>query len=142
MHGRLKVRTSAEEAARKKKEQDLKAKAYRNGMSRICDLRLSENFWNELLELTGKILSVNPDITTLWNIRRECILKMSADNPKDSKLFEADLSFTAMCLQVQPKSYGAWHHRSWILEHSPNPNWDHEVDLCTLFLKKDERNCK
>jgi geranylgeranyl transferase type-2 subunit alpha len=142
MHGRLKVRTSAEEAARKKKEQDLKAKAYRIGMDKIFALRTSESFGSELLELTGKILSVNPDLSTLWNIRRECILKMSAENKEDATIFDRDLGFTELCLQIQPKSYGAWHHRSWILENSPKPDWDKEVNLCTLYLKKDERNCK
>lgn len=142
MHGRLKVRTSVEEAARKKKEQDLKAKAYRNGMDKIFTLRSSNNYDSTLLDLCGKILSVNPDISTLWNIRRECILKMTAENEENNSLFERDLSFTEMCLQVQPKSYGAWHHRVWILENSPAPDWNREVNLCTLYLKKDERNCK
>lgn len=142
MHGRVKVRTSAEEAARKKKEQDLKAKAYRNGMEKILAMRSKENFDKNLLDLTGKILSVIPDISSLWNIRRECILKMSAENPDDSAIFDRDLGFTENCLQVQPKSYGAWHHRIWILENSPQPDWNREVNLCTIYLKKDERNCK
>lgn len=142
MHGRLKVRTSVEEAARKKKEHDLKAKAYRNGMDKIFTLRAQEKFDSTLLDLAGKILSVNPDISTLWNIRRECILKMSTEDPESNVIFDKDLGFTEMCLQVQPKSYGAWHHRVWILENSPNPDWNREVNLCTLYLKKDERNCK
>lgn len=140
MHGRLKVRTTAEEAARKKKEHDLKAKAYRNGMDKIFAMRANHD--SALLDLTGKILSVNPDVSTLWNIRRECILKMSAEDPENSEIFDRDLGFTEMCLQIQPKSYGAWHHRVWILENSPKPDWNREVNLCSLYLKKDERNCK
>lgn len=142
MHGRLKVRTSAEEAIRKKKEQDLKAKAYRNGMDKIFALRSKNCLDQNLLELTGKILSVNPDLSTLWNIRRECILKMTSGDEPDLTLFERDLGFTELCLQVQPKSYGAWHHRVWILENSPEPDWNREVNLCTIYLRKDERNCK
>lgn len=142
MHGRLKVRTTEEEAARKKKENDLKAKAYRIGFDKILAMRAEENFGKELMDLTGKILLANPDVSTLWNIRRECILKISKENPDDESIFERDLGFTESCLQIQPKSYGAWHHRVWILENSPNPNWEREVNLCTLYLKKDERNCK
>lgn len=142
MHGRLKVRTSAEEAIRKKKEQDLKAKAYRGGMAKIFAMRKTNLLDQNLLELVGKILSVNPDISTLWNIRRECILKMTSEQEHDASLFERDLGFTELCLTVQPKSYGAWHHRVWILENSPEPDWNREVNLCTIYLKKDERNCK
>lgn len=141
MHGRLKVRTSAEEAIRKKKEQDLKAKAYRNGMDKIFTMRKSGELDQNLLDLSAKILSVNPDLSTLWNIRRECILKMTAE-VHDQQIFERDMGFTEVCLQAQPKSYGAWHHRVWILENSPNPDWDRELRLCTSYLKKDERNCK
>lgn len=111
-------------------------------MDKIFALRASDNFGSDLLELTGKILSVNPDVYTLWNIRKECLLKLSAENPEDSVLFDRDLAFTESCLQVQPKSYGAWHHRSWILENSPKADWNREANLCTLYLKKDERNCK
>lgn len=142
MHGRLKVRTSAEEAIRKKKEHDLKAKAYRNGMDKIFAMRNANLLDANLLELTGKILSVNPDHSTLWNIRRECILKMMAGDEPDTSLYERDLGFTELCLQIQPKSYGAWHHRVWILENSPEPDWNREVNLCTIYLRKDERNCK
>lgn len=142
MHGRLKVRTSAEEAIRKKKEQDLKAKAYRNGTDKIKALRHKEQAEEPLLELTWKILSVNPDVATLWNIRRECILSLMQRDNVDNSIFDRDLSFTELCLQVQPKSYCAWHHRVWILENSPQPDWEREVKLCNLYLKKDERNCE
>ncbi|CRL00354.1 CLUMA_CG013627, isoform A, partial [Clunio marinus] len=140
MHGRLKVRTTAEEAIRRKKEQELKAKAYRNGKDKIFAMRKSGSLDQNLLDLTSKILSVNPDDSTLWNIRRECILKMTSGDDPNSTLFERDLGFTELCLQVQPKSYGAWHHRIWTLENSPEPDWNREVTLCNLYLKKDERN--
>lgn len=142
MHGRLKVRTSAEEALRKKKEQDLKAKAYRNGMDKILAMRAKAEFDQPLLDLSAKILSVNPDLNTLWNIRRECILKMTETDKENTVLFDRDLGFTENCLQVQPKSYGAWHHRIWILENCPVADWNCEVELCTRYLRKDERNCK
>lgn len=94
----------------------------------------------ELYELTTKILSSNPDIYTLWNIRRECILHLVPKSKENRSLYEKDLSFTEQCLRVNHKSYGAWHHRCWVLETCNNPDWKKEVVLCTQYLKWDERN--
>lgn len=76
-HGRLKVRTSAEEAARKKKEQDLKVKAYRAAMGRIQQKRSSQEMDQEMMTLSGQILGRNPDVFTLWNIRKECLMELT-----------------------------------------------------------------
>ncbi|XP_021703016.1 geranylgeranyl transferase type-2 subunit alpha [Aedes aegypti] len=140
MHGRLKVRTSAEEAARKQKEREQKAKAFRAGMGRILMKKVTDELDEEMMQLTAKILAANPDVATLWNLRRRCILKFAEADPENQKIFEDDLRFTEMCLQVNPKSYCAWHHRCWCLENSPSPDWQKEVDLCTKYLKLDERN--
>ncbi|KAH8417199.1 hypothetical protein KR222_006300 [Zaprionus bogoriensis] len=75
MHGRVKVRTTEEERERKKKEQLLKVRAYRAAMTRIQRKRSAGELDDELLGLTVQILQRNPDISTLWNIRRECVLK-------------------------------------------------------------------
>lgn len=110
-------------------------------MFKIKEKRLLDEYDEELMQIIGLILSKNPDIFTLWNIRRECILLMNEKQPS-AVLFDKDLDFTETCLLVNPKSYCAWHHRCWILEHSPEPNWQREVDTCTKYLKMDERNCK
>uniref|UniRef100_A0A182QYP0 Geranylgeranyl transferase type-2 subunit alpha n=1 Tax=Anopheles farauti TaxID=69004 RepID=A0A182QYP0_9DIPT len=140
-HGRLKVRTSAEEAARKKLEQQQKVKLFRAAMGRIMEKKLAEEYDAELMELTAKLLGSNPDIATLWNLRRMCILRLKESNADDiQSVFDKDLGFTEMCLMVNPKSYCAWHHRCWILENAPTADWQKEVDLCTKYLKLDERN--
>ncbi|ALC46973.1 CG12007 [Drosophila busckii] len=73
MHGRVKVRTTEEERERKKKEQALKVRAYRAAMTKILKKRSAGELDDELLLLTVQILLRNPDISTLWNIRRECV---------------------------------------------------------------------
>ncbi|XP_058452584.1 geranylgeranyl transferase type-2 subunit alpha [Malaya genurostris] len=140
MHGRLKVRSSAEEAARKRKEQEQKAQKFRAGMGRILMKKVANELDQEMMDLTGRVLSSNPDIATLWNLRRRCIQEFTKEDKDNQTLFDKDLSFTEMCLQVNPKSYCAWHHRCWVLENAPSPNWQKEVDLCTKYLKLDERN--
>uniref|UniRef100_A0A182PEM2 Geranylgeranyl transferase type-2 subunit alpha n=1 Tax=Anopheles epiroticus TaxID=199890 RepID=A0A182PEM2_9DIPT len=141
MHGRLKVRTSAEEAARKKLEQQQKVKMFRAAMGRIFEKKAAQEYDTEMMELTGKLLGSNPDIATLWNLRRMCILGLKESNADDIQtIFDKDLGFTEMCLMVNPKSYCAWHHRCWILENAPKADWQKEVELCTKYLKLDERN--
>ena len=89
-----------------------------------------------LLSLTEKMLSVNPDPSHLWNIRREMLLYVPTseaaarknDTEDDTATkntpttkgppsidINAELSLTAHCLQRNPKSYAAWYHRKWSL---------------------------
>ncbi|XP_054747210.1 geranylgeranyl transferase type-2 subunit alpha [Anastrepha obliqua] len=143
MHGRLKVRTTEEERERKKKEQALKVKAYRAAMAKIQDKRRRNVLDDEMLTLTSQILLRNPDVTTLWNIRRECVEKKAGaldDVVQQQAIYDTELAFSEQCLLVNPKSYNGWHHRCWTLEHSPNANWEREVQLCSKYLKMDERN--
>lgn len=77
-----------------------------------------------LLTLTEKMLSVNPDPSHLWNIRREMLLyvpKMEEDavvetDPSRPSVttvpnidIQPELTLTAHCLQRNPKAYSAWH---------------------------------
>lgn len=49
-----------------------------------------------------------------------------------------ELVFVGRCLAVNPKSYGAWHHRSWVLRSHPNPI--NEGGLSERMLEADPRN--
>lgn len=94
-----------------------------------------------LLSLTEKMLSVNPDPSHLWNIRREMLLyvpntevsngdqSLSADVSQSSSStattsidIKAELELTAHCLQRNPKSYSSWYHRKWsLIYHLTHP---------------------
>lgn len=169
MHGRVKVRTTEEERERKRKEQALKVRAYRAAMGKIQAKRAAGELDNEMLSLTVQILQRNPDVSTLWNIRRECVLeklsklsreeepqqrerkqeeqeenneKEAAPHAEDKaqSVFTCELDLTEQCLMVNPKSYNAWHHRCWTLEQNPLADWQRELHLCNKYLKFDERN--
>jgi len=73
MHGRLKIKTTAQQEAEKLKERKIKLAGYRQVMAAIMSRRKEGIKDEKQLKMTGQVLMSNPDIHTLWNIRRECI---------------------------------------------------------------------
>ncbi|GFT00358.1 geranylgeranyl transferase type-2 subunit alpha [Nephila pilipes] len=142
MHGRLKVRTSEEQAEAKRREQQEKLKIYSSVTGKIFAKREAEEHDEEGLELTARILEKNPDFYTLWNYRREILLSLKDTKNEEEikKLILLELELTQNCLKVNPKSYSAWHHRFWSMEFNPVGDWKRELELCNYFLSQDERN--
>jgi len=116
-----------------------------------------ENIIESSLQVTAKLLSVNPDPNYLWNYRRE-ILDLQILAQKDStheEWLKQELIVTQTALEANPKAYGAWFHRKWcirkfvhkVLELGTNSAssscqtvLDRELYLCAEFLTLDERN--
>ena len=147
MHGRLKVKSSEQQEAERKAERKAKCAAYQKAMSDILDRRESGSGTEDdqvQLKMTAGVLLGNADITVLWSIRKEVILRMEATasvGAADLKaLFKGELSLTKQCLVTNPKSYGAWYHRCWCLKRMDDPDWATEINLCNGYLDKDERN--
>ena len=128
MHGRLKIKTTAQQEAEKQTERQAKLAGYRNAMSTILSRRKEGHKDEMQLKITAQVLLSNPDIHTLWNIRRECVLAMLELNQSQDKAEEVgdkedndsvwmkEVELTGQCLLTNPKSYGAWHHRSFSLD--------------------------
>ncbi|RMZ93089.1 geranylgeranyl transferase type-2 subunit alpha [Brachionus plicatilis] len=145
MHGRLKVRTTEEQAERKRLEREKKLKAYKYAMSE-CLLRIKNKQFDETgQKLSEQVLASNPDIQTLWNLRKKNVefFEQSACEEDTIKIL------TEICLKKNPKSYPTWYHRQWCLlrsnsrklgEKNENLNWKNELNLCSKFLNQDERN--
>jgi len=138
----------------------------------------------ETLKLTEKLLSVNPDPSHLWNHRMELLLPLTTNPPPmaatttttttttttvatmtPGEFIKKEQEMTTMCLQRNPKAYGAWFHRKWAIRHwmqimtqpqqstgtngIDNTN-EHEhggekllkieLQQCAEFLNLDERN--
>ncbi|EPY89942.1 geranylgeranyl transferase type-2 subunit alpha [Camelus ferus] len=142
MHGRLKVKTSEEQAEAKRLEREQKLKLYQSATQTVFRKRQAGELDESVLELTSQILGANPDFATLWNCRREVLQRLEAQkSPEElAALVKAELGFLESCLRVNPKSYGTWHHRCWLLGRLPEPNWTRELELCARFLEVDERN--
>merc|ERR1712156_901296 len=92
------------------------------------------------MKLTSGVLMANPDISTLWNIRKQILNEIIDDNDTKDIILRKELDLTVQCLQNNPKSYGAWHHRYWSMLKMKNPTWDNEIALCNKYLSLDERN--
>ena len=142
MHGRLKVKTTAQQEAEKKKERAVKLAGYRHAMAAILARRRDGHQDEEQLQLTAQVLTANPDIHTLWNIRRECVHSLVSGQVSAQLLggvqhnfpsvqaragdgeaegegeaaWRREVELTAQCLITNPKSYGAWHHRCYSLD--------------------------
>uniref|UniRef100_A0AAX7VPC9 Geranylgeranyl transferase type-2 subunit alpha n=1 Tax=Astatotilapia calliptera TaxID=8154 RepID=A0AAX7VPC9_ASTCA len=142
MHGRVKIKTTAQQEEEKRKEREKKLKIYVAARD-ACFSKRNEGIWDdEALQLTQQLLSSNPDFATLWNYRREILMHLETVKDKDEvqKIYEAELSFTESCLKVNPKSYGSWHHRGWVSARLPRPDWARELTLCDRCLSLDDRN--
>nr|XP_033781231.1 geranylgeranyl transferase type-2 subunit alpha [Geotrypetes seraphini] len=142
MHGRIKVKTTEQQEEAKRKEREKKLQLYTAATNTIFQKRELQELDQEVLELTNQILGANPDFATLWNFRREIFLHFEKEKSEDEmqKLYKRELSHLESCLRVNPKSYGSWHHRCWVLDRMPEPDWSRELELCNRFLEMDERN--
>ena len=101
----------------------------------------------ESLLLTANMLMKNPEFYTIWNYRREIILRLYGDAKMDSisddvvqKVYEEELRMIESCLKTTPKSYWVWNHRRWVLETMLKPDWERELKLLNYMLDLDARN--
>jgi geranylgeranyl transferase type-2 subunit alpha len=153
MHGRLKVRTSEEQAERKRLEREKKLAMYQAGMGACFRLIQKKQYDSTGFKLTEDMLSANGDLQTLWHYRKSAILHFeSQPEPVETDIanyFCHEMSLTEQCLKKSPKSYCTWYHRQWCLlkanerglaDKNPSLGWKNELALCNLFLNADERN--
>uniref|UniRef100_A0A673B370 Geranylgeranyl transferase type-2 subunit alpha n=1 Tax=Sphaeramia orbicularis TaxID=375764 RepID=A0A673B370_9TELE len=141
-HGRVKIKSTAQQEEEKRKEREKKLKIYVAARD-ACFSKRKDGVWDdEALQLTQQLLSSNPDFATLWNYRREILMHLETVKDEDEvqKIYEAELFFLESCLKVNPKSYGSWHHRGWVSARLPRPDWARELSLCDRCLSLDDRN--
>ncbi|KAJ0980745.1 hypothetical protein J5N97_009000 [Dioscorea zingiberensis] len=137
MHGRPRNAPRSEESAAKAdKLRDLQAQLLHNHHNRI--------YTNEAVAASAKLLEINPEINTAWNYRKLALqsnLKEVTDAEVIKALVDEELRVVESALRQNPKSYGAWYHRKWVLGHKFSPvNFDHEFWLLSRLLKLDPRN--
>lgn len=136
------MKTTKEQEEEKRQKRAQKVQQYRAAYGRIAEKRQAGEKDEEALQISQQILEMIPDIHSLWNYRREILehLKETVSEDELQRRLELERSLTETCLRANPKSYGAWHHRTWSIDAMPRPDWQRELALCTKFLSMDERN--
>ena len=133
MHGRVKVKTSAQKAAEKEAErarklaefQKIKKKLYEPSLeSKIPTfkqlLESSDDFLPPMLEYLSQSSTLAyymKDWPILWQLRLTALQRMtSSKHEKTMDTLENELELTFNCLVESPKSYSTWAHRRNILK--------------------------
>ncbi|KAG2243600.1 hypothetical protein Bca52824_094554 [Brassica carinata] len=100
-------------------------------------------YTKEAIDLSTKLLEINPEAYTAWNYRQlavEDTLSREESNPHLVKsILDEELKVVESTLRQNFKSYGAWHHRKWVLSkgHSSVGN---ELRLLDKFQSLYSRN--
>ena len=118
-------------------------------------------FTTETLELTSKLLKLNPEYYTIWNHRRLILRHQieyessrglsdgtSPSHEAAINLISDDLNFLIPLLRKFPKCYWIWSYRLWLLEESTRilPSSEarrflqQELTLVGKMLNLDSRN--
>jgi geranylgeranyl transferase type-2 subunit alpha len=142
-HNTRKVKQPAELEAKRKAKEAVQIKEYRKLNDEYLSMRRNNKYDKKSFELSEAILSQNPEYYSVWNYRREILIKglfkeMSKDDIQ--KLLEKELVFLEHILRKFPKVYWIWTHRKWCFKNSPNPNWTREMGLINKMLELDPRN--
>lgn len=105
---------------------------------------------DETLNLTAKLLKLNPEYYTIWNHRRRILEALFAgkDTASVEGLITTDLQFLLPLLLQYPKCYWIWNHRLWLLQRTSallppttaQTFWTQELGLVGKMLGRDSRN--
>ena len=144
MHGRIRIKTTAQKAEEERLRMAAKVKKLKFAMSIVFEKVSSEHYDELGMKTTAKVLAHNSDFYSFWNYRRRYFDRLKKSESCDEKQFEQELmnelEFTTERLLQNPKSYPTWHHRCFICSLFTECNWQKELDLCDQYLSKDERN--
>ncbi|PIM98297.1 Protein geranylgeranyltransferase type II, alpha subunit [Handroanthus impetiginosus] len=122
MHGRPRKAPTQEE----QKASSLKAAKLRELQSQVLHFHHNKIYTKEAIELSAKLLESNPEHYTF-------------DSETIQSILDEELRVVENALKKNFKSYGAWHHRKWVLSKG-HSSTDKELKLLGKFQKLDSRN--
>lgn len=116
---------------------------------------LSQHSKETLLEMTFNLAQMSPEISTIYNVRRELLTKAIEELPEKSperyEKIVKEIELVNFLLKKQPKSYSLFTHRQWLILQGRNEESsigiecengiiNKELGFCAKMLEKDERN--
>ncbi|KAG7086650.1 hypothetical protein E1B28_002589 [Marasmius oreades] len=154
MHNVKRVPLSEDALKAKQTREHAQLARYLNLTDTVLTKRKNKDYSNDAFESTTALLRDNPEFYTIWNYRRQILLRgifpqSSAVQIKDILIQE--LSMTTEALRRLPKVYWIWNHRRWCLEAIPqgpddDPTqwkqsvWNKELYVVERMLDTDPRN--
>ncbi|KAE9615203.1 putative protein geranylgeranyltransferase type II [Lupinus albus] len=100
-------------------------------------------YTKEALDLNAKLVENNPEWHTAWNYRKVAVQNFLSPSEIDldyvKSIIDEELRVVESALRNNFKSYGAWHHRKWVLSKG-HSSIDNELRLLDAFQKLDGRN--
>jgi len=142
MHGRQRVKTSAEKEKEQKESEKSKIIAYSTLKDTVFQKYRNNIFDESALEITAQILSMNPELCSFWNYRRKTLLILEKNKtPEEIQiLYNAELKLMEELIPRNSKSYWIWFHRKWVTAKMTTCDWSRELGLCGKLLLRDDRN--
>ncbi|GAV66847.1 PPTA domain-containing protein/LRR_4 domain-containing protein [Cephalotus follicularis] len=139
MHGRPRKAPKPEDEA----ASAAKAEKLRLLQSQFLSNHNNKIYTKEAVDLSATLLEINPESYTAWNYRKLAVehhLSLLESDPDSvNSLLNEELRVVENALRQNIKSYGAWHHRKWVLSKG-NTSIDHELRLLDKFQRVDSRN--
>uniref|UniRef100_A0A1J3EY71 Geranylgeranyl transferase type-2 subunit alpha n=1 Tax=Noccaea caerulescens TaxID=107243 RepID=A0A1J3EY71_NOCCA len=100
-------------------------------------------YTKEAIELSTKLLEINPEAYTAWNYRKlaveDTLSRIESDPDLVKSVLDEELRVVKNALMQNSKSYGAWHHRKWVLSQG-HSSTGKELQLVDQFQGLDSRN--
>ncbi|KAI3927597.1 hypothetical protein MKX01_026530 [Papaver californicum] len=137
MHGRPRKPLEPEDAATVQKAANL-----RTLQSQLLHNHHNKIYTEEAVDLSTRLVETNPELYTAWNYRKLAVeqnIISAIDQDAVRLILNEELRVVENALRRNVKSYGAWHHRKWVLSKGLLPLY-HEFRLLDGLQKVDSRN--
>lgn len=141
MHGRKRqINRDQQSQQRQQEENRQRVAKYCQLNDHVMDQRASQIHTDHSLAATQQLLELNPELHTIWNYRRQILLRLPQWTSHRQQLLEQELEFLMAIIPKNIKSYWMWNHRIWALSQLPHPKWEKELGLVAKLLEVDARN--